>query len=348
MSLTKNIQKEGIAIPLQLLNDISIWNEEQGVDTIQGLNKRIADGTFPKLVEAADNRLESSIDLLVNTILSRKKNVRLLVIAGPSSSGKTTIATKVAERFQFKGLKLVPMSQDNYFHDLDMHPKDEYDDYDFATPQALDLPLINKHLKELMAGKEIRMPIYDFKSGLRKKETIPLRIGEDEIIMIDSLHGLFPPMTDSVPAENKFRLLVETFSQLKDINGEWTRWNDIRLQRRMVRDSWHRCYSPVATLGHWHYVRKGEMRHIIPFVAEADYIVSGAMAYELPVLKKYNFRYLSRSMELFREDPGKLDAFFRAKRNHDLLATVIAVNDDSCVPSTSLLREFIGGSSYYY
>ncbi len=335
-------------IPMQVIDGTYQWYVEHGVDTVQGLNRRIADGTFPDLVKEADERYEWYIKMASQAILDSKEPIRLVIIAGPSSSGKTTTTTKIAERLRENKLKLIPMVLDNYFFDLEMHPKDEYGDYDFETPQALDLPLINKHLGDLLAGKEIPMPIYDFKTGLRQKETVPLRIEKDEIILIDSLHGLYAPMTASVPAENKFRLYIETLSQLKDIKGDWTRWTDIRLLRRMVRDSWHRSYSPVATIGHWHYVRKSEMRHIVPFITETDFVVNGALPYELPIHKKYSFHSLKEAIEKFKDDPGKRDAYLRALRVHDLLDTITVVEDDSCVPGKSLLREFIGGSDYEY
>lgn len=335
-------------IPMQVIDGTCRWYIEQGVGTVQGLNQRIADGTFPDLVKAAEERYHWYTDMAAQAILDSEKPIRLVIVAGPSSSGKTTTTNKIAERLRQRKLKLVPMVLDNYFFDLEMHPKDEYGDYDFETPQALDLPLINKHLGELLAGREIQMPIYNFKTGLREEKTIPLQIGKDEIILIDSLHGLYAPMTESVPAENKFRLYIETLSQLKDISGEWTRWTDIRLLRRMVRDNWHRSYSPVDTIGHWHYVRKSEMRHIVPFITETDFVVNGALAYELPIHKKYSFSFLKEALEKFAKDPGKRDAFLRAQRVYKLLETITTLEDDSCVPTNSLLREFIGGSDFKF
>ena len=192
------------------------------------------------------------------------------------------------------------------------------------------------------------MPIYSFKTGTRQKETVPLRIKENEIILIDSLHGLYEPMTASIPHEVKFRIYIETLSQLKDARGEWTRWTDIRLLRRMIRDSWHRSYDPVRTIGHWHYVRRSEMKHIVPFITETDFVINGALSYELPIHKKYLFQFFAQAMNEYRNDPGKKDAYARAERVHDLLETITTVEDDSCVPPTSPLREFIGGSSYKY
>lgn len=335
-------------IPMQVIDGTYRWYKEQGVDTVRGLNRRIDDGSFPDLVKAADERYAWYTEMAAQAILEHDDPIRLVIIAGPSSSGKTTTTNKVAERLRANNLNLIPMVLDNYFFDLEMHPKDEYGDYDFETPQALDLPLINKHLGDLMAGQEIQMPIYDFKTGLRQKKTVPLHLNQDDIILIDSLHGLYGPMTESVPKENKFRLYIETLSQLKDINGEWTRWTDIRLLRRMIRDSWHRSYAPVDTIGHWHYVRKSEMQHIVPFITETDFVVNGALAYELPIHKKYSFDSLKEAIEKFGDDPGKRDAYLRAKRVYDLLDTITVVEDDSCVPGKALLREFIGGSDYDY
>ena len=343
--IEKDYQKN---IPMQVIEDTLKWNTAQKVDTVAGLNQRIADGTFPQLVQAADARYESFIDAGAAAIINQDHPVRLVIIAGPSSSGKTTATIKTSERLRKKDLQLVPMVMDNYFFDLHMHPRDEYGDYDFETPQALDIPLINKHLADLLKGKEIQMPIYDFKSGLRLKETVPLKIKENEIILIDSLHGLYEPMTASVPHEVKFRIYIETLSQLKDARGEWTRWTDIRLLRRMIRDSWHRSYAPVRTIGHWHYVRRSEMKHIVPFITETDFVINGSLAYELPIHKKYLFQFLIQAMNEYRNDPGKKDAYARAERVHNLLDSITMVEDDSCVPSTSPLREFIGGSSYKY
>lgn len=335
-------------IPMQLIEDTLRWNIEERVDTVQGLNRRIEDGTFPDLVRASNQRYEAFIDGATEAVIGAEKKIRVVIIAGPSSSGKTTTTTKLSERLRKKNLKLVPINLDNYFFNLEMHPKDEYGDYDFETPQALDIPLINKHLAELMEGKEIQMPLYDFKTGVRQEKTVTRKISEDEIILIDSLHGLYEPMTASVPHEIKFRLYIETLSQLKDINGEWTKWTDIRLLRRMIRDSWHRSYSPVRTIGHWHYVRKSEMQHIVPFITETDFVINSVLPYELPIHKKYLFSSFQEALKVFGGDPGKRDAFIRARRVYNLLDSITVVEDDSCVPPTALLREFIGGSSYIY
>ena len=161
-------------------------------------------------------------------------------------------------------INLVALNVDNYFFDLDKHPIDEFGDYDYETPQALDLELINNHLTRLIAGEEVLIPFYDFKNGHRIDDQTPMKIGKNQIILIDSLHGLYPPMTEDIAPENKFKLYLEPLMQMKSSTGQYIRWTDIRLMRRMLRDAAFRAYDPEKTLTHWHYVRASEMRHIIP------------------------------------------------------------------------------------
>ena len=196
------------------------------------------------------------------------------------------------QRLERDGVHVIPMSLDNYFFDLELHPQDEFGDYDFETPEAMDLTLINEHLAELDAGRGIEMPVYDFKTGKRTARTTHFEPEPGTLILLDTLHGLYGGLTESVPDGHKFRLYIETISQLKDNTGRYTRWTDIRLLRRMIRDAKFRAYSPERTLQHWHYVRRSELKHIIPYQASADFQVNGALAYELPFLKLHLFPYL--------------------------------------------------------
>ena len=335
-------------IPNMVIQNVLDWNEAHGVDSIEGLNKRIKDGTLPELVRDADKFYADYIRRAADEIIGKRDKVRIAIIAGPSSSGKTTTTIKLNERLNEAGISIIPITIDNYFFDLEMHPKDEFGDYDFETPQALDLELINQHLAELIDGKTVQVPRYNFKTGKREKETNPLKLESNHILLIDSLHGLYEEMTHSVPRELKFRLYIETLSQMKDNEGNWIRWCDVRMLRRMVRDSWHRSYDPVSTIGHWHYVRKSEMKHIIPFITTVDFVVNGALSYELPFHKKCMFPYFAKAIKKFKNEPKRRDALIRTKRVQKLLDEVIVVEDDSCVPGKSLLREYIGGSDYEY
>jgi uridine kinase len=275
-------------------------------------------------------------------------DLKMVIIAGPSCSGKTTTTTKLHDQLRKMGLSLITLNVDNYFFDLELHPKDEFGDYNFETPQALDLELLNDHLVGLLAGEEVWLPYYDFKTGKRYDNATPMRIGPKEIILIDSLHGLFPDMTQGVVDERKFKVYIETLLQMKGPDGKFVRWTDLRLMRRMERDATYRAYDRRQTLEHWHYVRASELLNIIPQIDTADYIVNSALPYELPIMRARLITYFEKWVEEYKDDPLRVDAFIRAKRVYELLNSVTPVEDDSAIPPTSLLREFIGGGCYEY
>lgn len=335
-------------IPYKKIYEILLWNLAHGCDTVDGLNEIVATGRMPALIRACDDRYDREVRAGADLIIGRLPEVRIVIIAGPSSSGKTTTTIKIGEALREAGHELVALTVDHYFFDLESHPKDEFGDYDYETPQALDLPLINEHLERLLAGETIRTPNYNFKTGRRTLDVHEMKLAPNQILLIDSLHGLFDGMTSRIPAAKKFRLYIETLGQLRDSTGHFMRWADNRLLRRMIRDSLHRQLQPIQTLAHWHYVRRSELRHIIPYNGTADYLVNSALPYELPILKKRLFHFFPEAIELFRDEPKRQDAYVRAKRVHDLLGQLTAVEDDRIVPGTSLLREFIGGSAYTY
>ncbi|MFH2069727.1 MAG: ATP cone domain-containing protein [Elusimicrobiota bacterium] len=335
-------------IPYKVLWRAYTWNVDHEVDTVEKLNKRIHNGTLPELIKDAEERYHDEISRVAEEIMGRRDRIRIVIVAGPSSSGKTTTTTKIGEVLKTKGISFVLMNLDNYFKNLEEHPKDEYGDYDFETPQALDLPLINEHLYKLIKGEEIKMPEYNFRTGLRTLNVRKFRLTENHILLLDSLHGLYGDMTSSIPHDMKFKFYIEAICQLKDNSGEFIRWADLRMLRRMVRDSLHRAYDPARTVGHWHYVRRSEMRFIVPFINKADYVFNGALPYEMPFHKKHLFRYFPEIIAKYEKDPKKTDAYIRAKRIYNLMTSIEDVPDDSIVPANSLLREFIGGSSYIY
>lgn len=335
-------------IPYRKIWEVLSWAVDHNVHTVDHLNERIAQGEFPAIVRESDAAYEEDIATAADLVIERRDELKIVIIAGPSSSGKTTTTTKLGLRLKEEGLSLVALNIDNYFFDLEMHPKDEFGDYDFETPQALDLPLINQHLVELIDGKVVQIPYYDFKLGKRTDKTTPMQIGPNDIILIDSLHGLYGPMTEGVSDEHKFKLYIETLLQMKGKNGRFIRWTDLRLMRRMLRDAAHRAYDPRQTLEHWHYVRSSEMRHIIPFINTTDYIVNGALAYELPIMRPRLIDHFAQWVEDYQDEPKRQDALLRAQRVYEMLQTITPVEDDSPIPPTSHLREFIGGSCYEY
>ncbi len=335
-------------IPYKKVYDALCWNIDHGCDSIEGLNEIIKRGEFPDLVRAVTDRYDQEVAQGAEKIIDQLPDVCMVIVAGPSSSGKTTTTIKASEKLEKAGRRFKSIIIDHYFFDLKMHPKDEFGDYDYETPQALDLELINDHLVQLIEGKSIRTPDYDFKTGKRTLDVHEMSLAENEILLIDSLHGLYDQMTSGIPTEKKFRLYIETLGQIHNEHGIFMRWADNRLMRRMIRDSWHRNLKPDQTLTHWHYVRRSELQNIIPFIGTADYVVNSALPYELPILKHRLFKYFPEAMEIYKNEPKRQDAYIRAKRVYEFLDPMTEVADDTCVPSRALLREFIGGSEYEY
>ncbi len=335
-------------VPYKVLWRVLAWNVDHGCHTVEALNRQVREGGWKKLIREAERAYHDEIQHVSGLIVKRLPDLRLVIVAGPSSSGKTTTTTKISERLKARGHSFLLMNLDNYFKELSHQPKDEYGDYDFEMPAALDLDLINEHLGLLLDGKPIRMPLYNFKTGGREKETREFRLKDKEILLIDSLHGLFEGMTRNIAPESAFRFYIEALCQIKDNDGEFVRWADLRMMRRMVRDSWHRSYDPAMTVGHWHYVRKSELRYIVPYIQSVDYIFNGSLPYELPYHRARLLGLMPDIVQRFKGDPKKADAFLRAQRVERLLATLAPEVPDEDVPRDSLLREFIGGGDYRY
>ena len=335
-------------IPWSKLWRILDWAVDHNFHTVEQLNERIRKGELSEIVGASEAFYHEDVENAANLVAERKDDLRMVIIAGPSSSGKTTTTIKLGERLARNDMRLVTLNVDNYFFDLEMHPKDEFGDYDFETPQALDLELINEHLSRLFAGEQVTIPFYDFKTGTRQLDQTPMRLASNEVILIDSLHGLYPDMTKDISAEKKFRVYIEPLLQLKAPDGHYVRWTDIRLIRRMLRDESHRAYDPTKTLLHWHYVRASELRNIIPYVNTTDYIVNSAMPYEMPMYKAKLFNSFAKWTKEYADDPLRSDAYERASRVFNLMQSIEPINDDSIVPENSVIREFIGGSIYEY
>lgn len=335
-------------IPYKKIYEVLRWNMDHGCETVEGLNEIIASGKLPELVAACEERYDLEVRAGATKFIERLPEARVFFIAGPSSSSKTTTTIKVSEKLAEEGMEFLALNIDHYFFNLDQHPKDEFGDYDYETPNALDLKLIDEHVAGLLEGKTVKTPHYDFKTGTRKLGVYEMSLKPNQILLIDSLHGLYGEMTQSTPNEKKFKLYIETLGQVRNNEGLFMRWADNRLLRRMIRDSWHRNLQPEQTLTHWHYVRRSELRNIIPFIGTVDYLVNSAMPFELPILKHRLFKYFPQAMEKFKDDAKRQDAYVRAKRVYETLKDLTPVEDDSPVPKTSLLREFIGGSDYKY
>jgi uridine kinase len=333
-------------IPYQKIYEVLVWASDHDLNSVEKLNQRIDRGEFPQICLESDEAYEYDVQAAAELITERDGDTRIVVVAGPSSSGKTTTTRKLAHYLSKKGMGLVELNVDHYFFDLAMHPVDEFGDHDFETPQALDLALINQHIKQLLAGEEVMTPSYDFKTGTRTLEQIPMKIKPTDVILIDSLHGLYGDMLNGIDESTIFKVYIETLLQMKGVNGKFIRWTDLRLMRRMIRDEQHRAYDPRQTLTHWHYVRNAELRNILPYITTADYVINGAVPYELPVMRNRLLEHFKEWEQDYKDDPRRVDAYLRAKRVREMLESVTPVTDESPIPETSHFREFIGGSIY--
>jgi uridine kinase len=329
-------------IPWAKLWTVLDWAVDHGVNNVQGLNKRLQAGEIQEMILESERAYSQDISTVENAILAKRDEIKLAIFAGPSSSGKTTTTRKIALRLAEKGITFVELNLDNYYFDLEMHPKDEFGDYDFETPQALDIELINSHLKELLKGNEIQMPFYDFKTGKRSSKTTPVHMSKNDVILIDSLYGLYPPMTEGIQSE-AYKVYIEPLLQLKCGDGEYVRWTDIRLMRRMLRDAQSRASDYGQTLTHWHYVRSGELRNIMPYITTSNHVVNSGMPYELSIYQPKLIEYFKGWKEEYEDDPLRQDAYTRAARVYNLLKSIVPTTDDKIVPRDSVLREFIGG-----
>lgn len=333
-------------IPYKRIYEVLLWNINRACDTIEGLNRIMANGSFKDLIADSDRRFDSEIERCARGILDKRGRIRVIIVAGPSSSGKTTTTMKIGEKLMAAGFGLKSLVVDNYFFDLEKHPRDEFGDYDYESPRSLDLELINRHLAALLAGDPVMTPEYNFKTGKRTLNAREMRLDKKEILLLDSLHGLYGEMTSGIPPECIFKIYVETLGQLRSADNSFMRWADNRLMRRMIRDQLHRNSRPMETLTHWHYVRRSELKHIIPFIASADMLLNSALPYEIPVLKHLVFKHFPEAVARFRSDPHRQDAYIRAKRIAGFLEPLQEFTDIAAIPADSLLREFIGGSKY--
>jgi len=335
-------------IPYEKLWEALSWCVDHGCVSLAQIAGLVREGRFAELVRDCEHFYHQELDQAAERMRERLAELRLAIIAGPSSSGKTTTTIKVEERLRGEGASFVPINLDNFFLDLADHPRDSKGDHDFETPQALDLAAINETLRRLLAGERVELPFYNFKTGRREGSSGTLELGRGQILLIDSLHGLHPELTEGIPEANKFRLYIETLAQVKDGSGQFVRWADVRLLRRMVRDMQFRNYSPQQTIQHWHFVRRSELRYIVPRLREADAVVNSFLPCELPVMKQRLGELFPGFIAEFAADPDRSDACDRAQRIHQLFQQLPAWSDESVVPADSLLREFIGGSRYKY
>ncbi|HZK09887.1 MAG TPA: nucleoside kinase, partial [Clostridia bacterium] len=262
----------------------------------------------------------------------------VVLIAGPSSSGKTTFTHRLKIQLMAEGVFSQTVSLDNYFVNRELTPLDENGNYDFECIEALELDLLNRNIEDLLEGKEIGLPIFDFKLGKRQDEAYKIQLKKNEIIIFEGIHGLNEKLTSGVLQKDKFKIYISALTSLNLDQHNRIPTTDNRILRRMVRDHFTRGHGAEDTLAMWDSVRRGEERHIFPFQEEADSVFNSALVYELAVIKKYALPLLE---EIGLDSP----VYSQAKRLKKFLYYLKSIEDDRIIPSTSLLREFIGGSS---
>jgi len=318
------------------------WLASMGVTSVGALNDLLVRGEVPRLVRVAEGFHEKRIGHIADAIAARRGKLRVIGIAGPSSSGKTTFIKRLSVQLEVNGVRPRALSLDDYYVDRVKTPKDESGDLDFEALEALDLPLLQQHLSRLARGEAVKTPRYDFKSGKSIPEGGPeLVLGPTDVLLVEGIHGLNPQLYgDSVARDGMFFIFIHPQSLLPLDRLTTTASADLRLLRRIVRDRHGRNYKAAENIGRWPSVRRGEMKHIFPCYKNADVVFDSALVYELGVLKVYAERYL---LEVPDDDP----AYATAYRLRRLVDQFVAIYPDQ-VPPTSIGREFIGGSGFEY
>jgi uridine kinase len=347
----------GNGFPRERMQEILDWNRRQGVDTLAGLNEAVRSGRIREVIAASLDVYERSLDeaaLKVMTRLNAGDRLRMMWVSGPSSSGKTTTTVKLTQRLEKQGLRFLMLNLDDYFWSLVEHPTDWINDRNYETPEALDIQLLNQHLRALLDGQAIEKPVYSFKEGRRIAAKV-VKLERDQILLLDCLHGFYPPITEGIDAAAQFRLYIETLNVMNEGDGSTQRptlFTDVRLIRRMLRDAHHRNHSALRTILHWHYVRYGELFSIIPLMGLGDHIINGGFPFDLPALKPFfvGDGGLLPKAEDFAPYAGFLDARIRYDRVKALLESVEGFNPQQLetgdlIPGDTVIREFIGGST---
>ena len=315
------------------------WQNILGMRTIGDLNEFIDKGFSPQLIQISEALQEKKISKIADEIANRK-GIKLVLIAGPSSSGKTTTCKRLSVQLAVNGIKPVPISLDDYFLDRDKTPRDESGDYDFESLHALNLPLLREQMNALFRGEEVELPRYDFTSGKNVKSGRKLTLHEGEVMVVEGIHALNPELMEGVPQEQIYRVYASALTTLLLDNHNYIPTTDNRLLRRIIRDHKYRGVSAQETIRRWPSVRRGENKWIFPYQENADAMFNSAMLFELAVIK-------SQAEPLLERVPENCIEYAEAYRLRKFLKYIRPIPEDQ-IPPTSLLREFLGGSSFTY
>ena len=315
------------------------WQAILGLRTVGDLNEVIAKGYSSQLIQVSEALQEKKISQIADQIAARG-NVKMVLIAGPSSSGKTTTCKRLSVQLVTNGIKPVPISLDDYFVDRERTPRDASGDYDFEHLHALNLDLLNEQMSALLRGEEVELPRYDFATGRSLRSGRKLVLHDDEVLVVEGIHALNPELMSQVPSEHVFRVYASALTTILLDAHNYIPTTDNRLLRRIIRDYKYRGVSAQETIRRWPSVRKGENRWIFPFQENADSMFNTAMLFELAVIK-------SQAEPLLEQVPENCPEYAEAYRLRKFLGYIKPIPDQQ-IPPTSLLREFLGGSSFDY
>jgi uridine kinase len=318
------------------------WNEILGVETVGHLNELTVRGVASEVIRVAEGLHEKKVAAIADQIGQQKDRIKLVLIAGPSASGKTTFAKRLGLQMMVNGIRPVSLSTDNFYVNREETPLDKHGKYDFEAIEAIDLDLFNDTLVGLLRGERVLSPRFDFTNGQRKPKDkwIPMQLLPGQVLVVEGIHGLNDRLTQAVETERKFKIYVSALTQLciDDHNRIFT--SDTRFLRRIVRDRLFRGYSAATSIENWPSVRRGELRNIFPFQEHADVMFNSALVYEQAILRMFAERFL---LEVPQDHPSYVDAYRLLKFVNHFVPMF-----DERVPQISILREFVGGSGFRY
>ena len=318
------------------------WVRIMGVPTVGSLNRKVLDGDASELIKLAEAFHGRKLSQIADSIYEANatRGARFIMISGPSSSGKTTTAKRLGIQLHVLGLKPVLISLDDYFVEREKTPRDENGEYDYEALEAIDLVQLNDHLRRLSTGESVAIPRYDFITGKRQWHENPLKLDERSILIMEGIHALNPNLTPSISDDEKFKIYISCFTSVAMDNLSRIPTSDNRMLRRITRDYATRGNNAYATLARWGSVRRGEEKHIFPYQEEADVMFNTSLFYEIAVLRPF-------VEPILREVPDTVPEYAEAVRMLKFLDNFIVIKPDE-IPPTSILREFIGGSSFKY
>jgi uridine kinase len=311
------------------------WSKLLGIDKVVSLNRIVENNEYGDVIRTVEALHEKKLAQIADEI--SKYNKRIILIAAPSSSGKTSFANRLSIHLRVNNLNPISISLDNYFVDREFTPLDELGNFDFESIYAIDLDKFNSDLKKLLDGEEIQEIKFDFKTGKRVETNKTIQLDKNQPIILEGIHGLNPMLTESIDDDEKFKIYLSALTQLNLDNHNRIPTTDLRLIRRIVRDHNFRGYSAEKTILQWESVRRGEKKNIFPYQEEADIIFNSACVYELSILKGF-------VKPLLEEIKTSSEAYIESNRLLNFLQYFVELEDISDIPSTSILREFIGGS----